>query len=92
MRAGGWRPECLHGLPALDLINIQGRLEKNRLGNAAGDTLPQATGMASSPIPTIAAILMLSSKRARSNTMAMFFPFLALGAKLCDDGLGGLIG
>jgi hypothetical protein len=92
VRAGGWRPACLPRPPALELTNIQGRREKNRLGNAVGDTLPQATGMASSPMPTIAAILMLSSKQAKSRTTAVFFVFLVLGTRLVGTKLGGVIG
>ena len=37
------------------------------MGNVFGGILPQAIGMASSPVPIIAVILMLFSKRARSN-------------------------
>ncbi len=38
--------------------------------NALGSILPQAIGVAISPIPIIAVILMLFSKRARSNGTA----------------------
>lgn len=37
------------------------------MGNVIGDMLPQAFGVALSPVPIIAVILMLFSKRARSN-------------------------
>jgi len=40
------------------------------MGNAIGSLLPQAIGVAISPIPIIAVILMLFSKRARSNGLA----------------------
>jgi threonine/homoserine/homoserine lactone efflux protein len=42
------------------------------LGQAIGDLLPLALGIAISPIPIIAVILMLFSQRARANS-AMFF-------------------
>jgi threonine/homoserine/homoserine lactone efflux protein len=37
------------------------------MGSAIGDTLPMAVGVAVSPVPVIALILMLFSKRARTN-------------------------
>src|SRR5438552_17203229 len=37
------------------------------MGNAIGTILPQAIGVAISPVPIIAVILMLFSQRARSN-------------------------
>jgi Sap, sulfolipid-1-addressing protein len=40
------------------------------MGNVIGDILPQAIGVAISPIPIIAVILMLFSKRAKSNGLA----------------------
>lgn len=40
------------------------------MGNVIGDILPQAIGVAISPVPIIAVILMLFSKRARSNGLA----------------------
>jgi hypothetical protein len=40
------------------------------MGNAIGSILPQAIGVAISPIPIIAVILMLFSKRARNNGLA----------------------
>jgi hypothetical protein len=40
------------------------------MGNVIGDMLPQAIGVAISPLPIIAVILMLFSKRARSNGLA----------------------
>ena len=43
------------------------------MGHILGDILPQALGVAISPIPIIAVILMLFSKRARSNGLAFMF-------------------
>ena len=43
------------------------------MGHIIGDILPQALGVAISPIPIIAVILMLFSKRARSNGLAFMF-------------------
>jgi hypothetical protein len=40
------------------------------LENALGSILPQAIGVAISPVPIIAVILMLFSNRARSNVTA----------------------
>ena len=40
------------------------------MGNAIGSILPQAVGVAISPVPVIAVILMLFSQRARSNGLA----------------------
>ena len=40
------------------------------MGNALGNILPMAIGVAISPVPIIAVILMLFSKRARSNGIA----------------------
>ncbi len=40
---------------------------KEAMGNALGTILPQAIGVAISPVPIIAVILMLFSRRARSN-------------------------
>lgn len=40
------------------------------MGSVIGDILPQAVGVAISPVPIIAVILMLFSKRARSNGIA----------------------
>jgi hypothetical protein len=40
------------------------------MGNVIGDMLPQAIGVVISPVPIIAVILMLFSKRARSNGLA----------------------
>ena len=40
------------------------------MGNAIGSILPQAIGVAISPVPIIAVILMLFSQRARSNGSA----------------------
>lgn len=40
------------------------------MGTVLGDILPQAIGVAVSPVPIIAVILMLFSKRARSNGVA----------------------
>lgn len=44
------------------------------LGNAIGDLLPSAVGVALSPVPIVAVILMLGTERARSNG-----PAFALG-------------
>lgn len=50
------------------------------MGSAIGSILPQAIGVAISPIPIIAVILMLFSKRARSNSLAFLAGWvLALG-------------
>lgn len=43
------------------------------MGNVIGEILPLALGVAISPIPIIAVILMLFSKRARSNGLAFMF-------------------
>lgn len=40
------------------------------MGNVIGSILPQALGVAISPVPIIAVILVLFSKRARSNGLA----------------------
>lgn len=47
------------------------------MGNAVGDILPLALGVAISPIPIIAVILMLLSPRARTNGPAFLFGWLA---------------
>ena len=54
------------------------------LGQAIGDLLPLALGIAISPIPIIAVILMLFSQRARANS-AMFFLGWIIGV------LGGMV-
>jgi hypothetical protein len=46
------------------------------MGNIIGDILPQALGVAISPVPIIAVILMLFSKRARSNGLAFMFGWI----------------
>jgi heme/copper-type cytochrome/quinol oxidase subunit 4 len=46
------------------------------MGKILGDILPQAIGVAISPIPIIAVILMLFSKRARSNGLAFMFGWI----------------
>ena len=46
------------------------------MGSVIGDILPQAIGVAISPIPIIAVILMLFSKRARSNGLAFMFGWI----------------
>ena len=46
------------------------------MGNILGDILPQAIGVAISPLPIIAVILMLFSKRARSNGLAFMFGWI----------------
>jgi hypothetical protein len=46
------------------------------MGKILGDILPQAIGVAISPLPIIAVILMLFSKRARSNGLAFMFGWI----------------
>jgi hypothetical protein len=46
------------------------------MGSVIGDILPQAIGVAISPVPIIAVILMLFSKRARSNGPAFMFGWI----------------
>jgi hypothetical protein len=46
------------------------------MGSIIGDILPQAIGVAISPLPIIAVILMLFSKRARSNGLAFMFGWI----------------
>jgi Sap, sulfolipid-1-addressing protein len=46
------------------------------MGSVIGDILPQAIGVAISPLPIIAVILMLFSKRARSNGTAFMFGWI----------------
>jgi hypothetical protein len=46
------------------------------MGSVIGDILPQAIGVAISPLPIIAVILMLFSKRARSNGMAFMLGWI----------------
>jgi hypothetical protein len=41
------------------------------MGQAIGDLLPSAVGVAISPVPIIAVILMLGTPRARSNGPAL---------------------
>jgi len=51
------------------------------MGNAIGSILPQAIGVAISPVPVIAVILMLFSQRARGNGLAFLVGWvLALAA------------
>src|SRR5260221_9434568 len=50
------------------LSKIAGR--KQAMGNVIGNILPSAIGVAISPVPIIAVILMLFSQRARSNSSA----------------------
>jgi hypothetical protein len=45
------------------------------LSRAIGDLLPSAVGVALSPIPIIAVILILATPRARSNGPALYFVF-----------------
>jgi heme/copper-type cytochrome/quinol oxidase subunit 4 len=52
------------------------QLEDTNMGNVLGDILPQAIGVAISPLPIIAVILMLFSKRARSNGLAFMFGWI----------------
>jgi threonine/homoserine/homoserine lactone efflux protein len=65
------------------------------LGNVIGEILPLAVGVAVSPVPVIALILMLFSKRARSNGLAFAVSWVvgiaAVGAVvLALSGAGGL--
>jgi hypothetical protein len=46
------------------------------MGNVIGDILPQAIGVAISPVPIIAVILMLFSQRARSNGLAFMLGWI----------------
>ena len=47
------------------------------MGQTIGDVLPLAVGVAISPIPVIAVILMLLSGRARANSLAFLFGWIA---------------
>lgn len=47
------------------------------MGNAIGDILPLAIGVAVSPVPIIAVILMLFSRKARSNSVAFLAGWIA---------------
>jgi threonine/homoserine/homoserine lactone efflux protein len=47
------------------------------MGKAVGDTLPLAVGVAISPVPIIAIVLMLGTPRARSNGLAFAAGWLA---------------
>jgi hypothetical protein len=66
------------------------------MGQAIGDILPMAVGVAISPAPIIAIVLMLGTPRARSNgrrslsAAIMTVLFVVLGAKLLGDGIAGL--
>ena len=46
------------------------------MGQAIGSTLPLAVGVALSPVPIIAVVLMLTSRRARSNGLAFVIGWL----------------
>jgi Sap, sulfolipid-1-addressing protein len=46
------------------------------MGSVLGDILPQAIGVAISPVPIIAVILMLFSKRARANGLAFMLGWI----------------
>ncbi len=50
---------------------------ESTVGQALGDSLPLAIGVAISPIPIIAIILMLLSKRAGANSSSFLFGWLA---------------
>ncbi len=56
------------------------------MGSAIGDTLPLAVGVAVSPLPIVAIILMLFSKRAKSNGLAF-----VLGWMLGIVVVGGIV-
>ena len=60
------------------------------MGEAIGDVLPLAIGVAISPVPIIAIILMLGTPRADHNAAIMTVLLLVLGAKLTGEGIGGL--
>lgn len=66
------------------------------MGSTISELLPLAIGIALSPLPIIAQILMLFGKRARSNDPAFMLGrvlvLAILGAKLVGAGLGGLVG
>jgi hypothetical protein len=47
------------------------------LGTAVGGSLPQAVGVALSPVPIIAVVLMLTTRRARGNGLAFVVGWLA---------------
>ena len=66
------------------------------MGSTISELLPLAIGIALSPLPIIAQILMLFGKRARSNCPAFMLGWVLvlaiLGAKLVGAGLGGRVG
>jgi hypothetical protein len=65
------------------------------MGSAIGGILPQAIGVAISPIPIIAEVLMLNGWKAwltANNGTVMAVLLLVLGVKLLGDALGGLLG
>ena len=54
------------------------------MGNVIGDILPMAIGVAISPVPIIAVILMLFTHRAKPNSMAFLGGWiLGLAIVLC---------
>jgi hypothetical protein len=62
------------------------------MGEAIGQSLPLAIGVALSPVPIIAIVLMLTTPRARANGPAfvMSVLYLVIGVKLLGDALTGL--
>jgi hypothetical protein len=56
------------------------------VGQAIGGSLALAVGVALSPVPIIAVVLMLTTRRARVNGPL----FVVIGAKLIGDGISGL--
>jgi threonine/homoserine/homoserine lactone efflux protein len=58
------------------------------MGSVIGDILPLAVGVAVSPVPIIAVILMLFSDRARANSLAFLFGWIAGIAAGCAIVIG----
>jgi hypothetical protein len=51
-------------------------MEERRVGKAIGDSLPLAVGIALSPVPIIAVVLMLTSRRAKINGLVFVLGWL----------------
>ncbi len=66
------------------------------MGRAIGEILPAAVGVAISPVPIIAVILMLISERARANSVSFLLGWIAglavVGAVVLAIGGGGSFG
>ena len=58
------------------------------MGKAIGGSLPLAVGIALSPIPIIAVVLMLTSRKARVNGPAFILPLSATPASSVSAGRG----